>query len=398
VKAGARKTSMPGASGRGPGGLRARLADAEETIRAIRNGEIDAVVVADSEGEKVFTLEGAGHAYRALIESMNEGALTLKSDTTVLYANRCFAGMARSPLERIVGGSFGRFLFPDDIALLEGMLKRPGRFGRKLPMALKVRGRMPLPVQISVRALPTGGLNGAALSMVVTDLTEARRSEDILRALNHRVVRVQDTERGRVAQELHDNITQLVCAVVFRSQILADRLTASDGRSKVEAIKLREMLGGIANEIERISHDMGPGVLDNLGLVAVLRTTSAEFADRTGLKVRLAGMQSMARLSADTEIALYRILQEALRNVEKHARASNVSVSLRQKGEFVRLLVRDDGIGYNSLGHAARGLGGLGLASMRERAAIVGGSFKVRSNCHPGTEIEVQMPRRLKRA
>lgn len=378
---------------RNPNGLRQRLDEAEETIRAIRNGKVDAVVVAGRHGAQVFTLEGAGLAYRKLIESMNEGALTLATNGTILYANHCFAGMVGCQLEAVVGSPFQRFLRSRDRATLLPILRRAGTQGRKLQIKLKSQGRPPMPAQVSVHALGKDGTGRATVSMVVTDVTEARRVEELLRALTHRLVRAQELERGRVALELHDNITQLLCAAVFCSQALADRLHARDGTLKGEAIRLRDMLGGIADEIQRISHDLGPSVLNNLGLVAVLREKTAEFARRTGLKVTLAGVQPIARLPADIELALFRILQEALRNVEKHARASRVSLILRKDGNVVRLAIHDDGIGCGT-GHRpgeGAGRGGLGLASMRERAGIVGGSFRMTSSRRTGTVVEVRV-------
>ena len=251
-----------------------------------------------------------------------------------------------------------------------------------------------LPAHISSCPLAKNGAKSATFGIVVTDMTEARRNEEMLRALTHRVVQAQEAERGRVALELHDNITQLLCAILFRSQALADKLSARDGPLKREAMKLREMLGKTAEEVERISRNLWPGVLDQLGLVAVLRDTCTEFADRTGVSVKLACVQLTARLPADTELTLYRILQEALKNVEKHARARHVTVCLRQQGDFVQLAINDDGIGFDPDHHPARrkGKGGVGLLSMRERATYVGGALKVKSVRRAGTEIEVRIP------
>ncbi|MBI4626941.1 MAG: ATP-binding protein, partial [Verrucomicrobia bacterium] len=319
--------------------LRARLAEAEETLRAIRTGEADAVVITAKRGPQVFTLEGAGHAYRVLIESMNEGALTLTPDKMILYANQCFARMVKCPLAK-------------------------------------------------------DGLNQAAVSMVVTDMTEARRTVELLRALSQRLLQAQEDERGRVALELHDHITQLLCALVFRSQALAENLPARIGPLKREAMKLRDLLGEAVEEVERISRNLRPSVLDQLGLVAVLRDTCTEFADRTGVPVKVAAAELSERPPADIELTLYRILQEALRNVEKHARARHVSVRLGQEGAFVQLAIHDDGIGFDPKRLTARrkGEGGLGLLSMRERATYVGGSFKVESVPRSGTEIAVRIP------
>lgn len=374
--------------------LRARLGEAEETLRAIRTGEVDAVVVAGRHGDRVFTLEGAEHAYRMLIESMNEGALTLTADKMILYANRCFARMVKCPLEQVVGSSFRRFLSPADGATLRSLIKRAAHSGAKIQMPLQTADSSQLPVQISIRPLARNGLNHAIVGMVVTDLTEARRNEELLRALTHRVVQVQEAERGRVALELHDHITQLLCAILVRSQTLADKLSSRDGPAKDEAMKLRAMLGETAEEVERISRGLRPGVLDALGLVAVLRDTSTEFAKQTGVSVQLAGAQLTARLPGDIELSLYRILQEALNNVEQHARARHVTVGLRHQGGFIQLSIQDDGIGFDPDKPPARRKGkGLGLLGMRERATYVGGVFKIKSIRGTGTKIEVLIPR-----
>jgi PAS domain S-box-containing protein len=374
--------------------LRARLAEAEETIRAIRSGEVDVVVVTAKQGVQMFTLEGAGDAYRVLIESMNEGALTLTADKTILYANQCFARMVKCPLEQVTGSSFRRFLSAEDRTTLRPLMKRAGQSGSKILVRLKAGDGSQMPVQISIRPLAKHGSNRATISMVVTDMTEARRNEDRLRTLTHRVVQAQEAERGRVAVELHDGITQMLCAVQFRSQALVASLSERAGPVKSEAMKLRKMAGKTAEEVERISHNLRPSVLNHLGLVAALRDTSTEFAERTGVSVKLACVQLIARLPADTELTLYRILQEALRNVEKHARARHVTVGLTQQGAFVQLAIKDDGLGFDPDHLPARrnGKSGLGLLSMSERATYVGGALQVKSAPRAGTEIEVRVP------
>ena len=374
--------------------LRARLAESADTLRAIRSGEVDSVVVAGKKGDRVFTLVGAEHAYRMLIESMNEGALTLTGDKTILYANQSFARMVKCPLEQVVGGSFRRFLTDADRLALRAMMKRAAVSGSKMQVSLLAGDGSLLPVQISVQEIAKDGHHHFTIGMVVTDLTESRRTEELLRALTHRVVQVQEAERSRVALELHDHITQPLVAVLFSSQALAARLSPHDGPAKRAAIELREQLGATAREVERISRDLRPGVLEQLGLDAVLRTTSREFTERTGVPVKLAGGPQPSRLPPDTELALYRILQEALKNVEQHARARRVSVELATSGNVVQLVVKDDGVGFDEKQHAARREGKrvLGLLGMRERAAFVGGTLTVKSAPRAGTEIEVRIP------
>ena len=375
--------------------LRARLAGAEETLRAIRSGEVDALVVEGKEGSQVFTLQGAEHEYRVLIESMNEGALTITTDKTVLYANQCFARMANCPLEEVTGSSLGRFLSARDGVLLRRLMKRVPRAGVKCQLLLHAGDGSQVPVQISMRPLPAHGINGAAIGMVVTDMTAARRNEQLLRALTHRVVQVQESERERVACEVHDHVSQLLCAVLLRGQVLADRIPSRDRRSKREAIGLRAMLAQTAEEVERISRALRPSALAELGLEAVMRETGLEFAERTGVSVSVACARLTARLPAQTELALYRLLQDALRNVEQHSCARRVTVGLKQQGDFVRLVIIDDANGFDPVLHAARERqieGDLGLLGMRERAASVGGSLEVKSARGTGTEIDVRIP------
>src|SRR5204862_7807662 len=112
--------------------LRVRLAETEETLRATLAGEVDSLVVVGKRGPQVFTLQGAEHAYRVLIESMSEGALTLTADKMILYANQCFARMVKFPLEQVTGSSFRRFLSAEDRAKLQPLLKRAGPSGPKI--------------------------------------------------------------------------------------------------------------------------------------------------------------------------------------------------------------------------------------------------------------------------
>ena len=367
---------------------------AEATLGAIRRGEVDTVLVTSRLGPQVFTLKGAEHAYRVLIEAMNEGALTLTRDITILYANHSFARMVKCPLEQVTGSSFRRFLCAADRTSLRLQLQRASKSGTKLQVQLAAGDGSQVPVQISFQRLAKSGFKQAPFALVVTDMSEARRTEAQLRALAQRIVQVQETERGRVALELHDHITQLLVAVLFRSQALADNLTARDGAAKKEAVKLREMIGETVAEVERISQDLRPSILDQLGLADVLRATSSEFATRTGVAVTLTGLTPATRPPADIELALYRIFQETMKNVEQHARARHVTVTLAEQGSFVTLTIKDDGIGFDAGHHAARrkGRGNLGLVGMRERAAALGGTLTVKSGLRAGTEIEVHIP------
>ena len=376
-------------------GLRTRLAEAEETLRAIRSGEVDVVLITARKGVQLFTLEGAEQAYRVLIESMNEGALTITADTTILYANQSFARMVKCPLEQVIGSSFRRFLSADDRATLQPHLKQAAsRTGSKIQVLLNAGDPSQMPVQLSISPLARNGFSHVTIGLVVTDMTASRRSEEQLRSLTHRVVQVQEAERGRLALELHDTVTQMLCGVLIRSQTLVDKLPAGNQSAKQEAKELREIIRGTVEEVERISRNLRPSVLDHLGLVAGLHATSTEFSNRAGVSVKMLCVELIVRLPVETELALYRILQETLHNVEKHARASHVIVHLTNPGSFVQLTINDNGIGFDPDRQLLKrkGKGGFGLLGMRERAACVGGILKVKSAPRAGTEIEIRIP------
>ncbi len=161
-----------------------------------------------------------------------------------------------------------------------------------------------------------------------------------------------------------------------------------------KAILLRDLLGKAADEVERISRNLRPSVLNELGLVAVLRAAKSEFQKRTGVSVRLIIRNLPARLNPAAELTLYRIHQKAVKNVEMHAKASNLTICLSQGSASVRLTITDDGVGF-SQGRQPGGrrrTRGLGLVRMRERAMAAGGALRIRSDRGLGTSISVSLP------
>lgn len=374
--------------------LRELLADAQATLRAIRKGEVDAVLVEGRLGPQVYTLEGAEFDYRILIESMNEGALVLTRSALILYANKHFALMVERPLSRVMGASLFDVLSADDRATLRRLLERPGRVGATGEVLLQRPCGAPLPVRVSVQRLPGTNVKRVSIGMVVSDLTEFRQREDLLRRFSQDLMQIQETERLQVANDLGDNIAQLLCSILVRCQSLADKLPASEKRLREETTEFAKLLRSTASEVHRISTELRPYGLEILGLVSALRGVAAEFAERMGVSVEMNCAEMRTPLTATAELALYRVLQEALRNVERHARARHVSVTLRRRGPVVQLTIKDDGVGFDTNGQQTDGVraGRFGLLSMRERATAVGGSLKVKSVPSAGTEVRLEVP------
>ena len=229
---------------------------------------------------------------------------------------------------------------------------------------------------------------------LLAEVRRRRHAEAELRALTQRVVHLQETELGGVALRLHDHITQLVCAAQIRSQVLLEKLPARDNGPKRDAVELRAMLGQVAAEVERVSQSLRPSILEHLGLGAALRASGTEFATRTGVAVGFDLVELSERLPVEVELALFRLVQDALKNVETHAHARRLTIELTPQGGFVRLVIKDDGIGFEPDAPASqeKKVTGLGLLGMKERAGSVGATFKLTTAPQAGTEIEVLVP------
>ncbi len=233
--------------------------------------------------------------------------------------------------------------------------------------------------------------------MVITDLSEQKRKQaaDIeharatQRLLLERTLSAQEEERRRIARELHDEAGQLLTAVLAGLRTLEHAQSLSD----VAAVspRLRAVAGQALDEIGRLSRGLHPAVLDDHGLGVALRRYTAEYSTTYDIPVDLTLDDFEAgTLPSPVQIALYRILQEALTNVARHSRAGAVSIRFTRRASGVELAVTDDGCGFDAAAVAVSSHR-LGIHSMRERAAMLGGtvSFKPRRK---GTTVLVQLP------
>ncbi|MDP1991165.1 MAG: PAS domain S-box protein, partial [Syntrophales bacterium] len=159
--------------------LISRMMEAEETLRAIRSGEVDGLVVETKEGDRIFTLSGADRPYRVMVETMNEGAVTLAANGTILFCNQRFAEIVKESLEKVIGSSITRYISATDLTLFEALVERGLQGNGKLELTLKTGGESAVAVFLSLSALQHTDVPGA-LCMVVTDLTEQKRNEEML--------------------------------------------------------------------------------------------------------------------------------------------------------------------------------------------------------------------------
>ncbi len=209
-----------------------------------------------------------------------------------------------------------------------------------------------------------------------------------LKSLNQRIVETQEYERKRVARELHDGISQQLSSTkyVFELAHIQQRTNKENAKNTLE--KGIKCLANAIAEIRRISRDLRPGLLDDLGLAPAIKALSKEFSERTGLNIQVTTTPIKELISDEAKTACFRIAQEALNNIAKHAQATQVSIDLSTTTQCVSLTIKDDGIGFEKRKQRSNGIG---LTNMRERVTHHGGKFKIMSDEY-GTTLIAKFP------
>ena len=383
-----RRRKTPRASGAARREPRGRLQAAEETLRAIRAGEVDAVV--GTGGKHVITLAGVDLAYRLLFDHMSEGAVTLTDGGIIAYCNRRLAALVRMPLGRVTGTPLRQFVPREERAAFDALVAAGLRRRTSGEHTLLSPGGRAVPVALSFAPLRRAGSADAIGTIgVVTDLTARELAEEARRRLIRQATTTVEEDRRRIARELHDETGQSLTALLVGLQAIEDARTLG-GASGV-ARRLRAIAAQTLDEVGRISRAMHPGILEDVGLAAAATRHAHEFGKlhAIAVHVHMEGLDDEA-LPPAVQSTLYRALQEALTNVAKHAAARTVQIYLTRHATAVELVVRDDGAGA-TLAALTRGRR-LGLRVMRERAALLGGSVSVASQLGAGTTIAARYP------
>ncbi len=202
--------------------LTSRMTESEETLRAIMSGEVDGLVVSTAEGDRVFTLSGADHPYRIMIEAMNEGAVTLAAVGTILFCNQRFADIVSGSLEKVMGSSIYQYFSSTDLPLFKGLLEQGLKENSKLELALKTGDKSSAPVLLSVSALGHTDTQGA-VCMVVTDLTQQKRNE-AMRIEEEALQKAHDKLEAQVAERTAELRTALSEIQAMKEQLEVENI------------------------------------------------------------------------------------------------------------------------------------------------------------------------------
>ena len=233
----------------------------------------------------------------------------------------------------------------------------------------------------------TGAARFLAESLSPFEMTH-RGSQDAIAVLR-RLNEMLEEEARRIAHALHDEAGQLLVSVHLAIKEVADALPP---RSRDQLTKIRAPLDEVESHLRRLSHELRPTVLDDLGLVPALEFLVQGVSERAGIPIAVEGPKS-PRLPAPVEVAMYRVVQEAVRNATKHAGAKRVDIRVAVQSETVRCSVKDDGRGFDVAAALRRkGDRGLGLIGMRERLDALGGQLTIESSQKRGTEVRITIP------
>jgi len=228
------------------------------------------------------------------------------------------------------------------------------------------------------------------LGMVV-DITRRKKAEEELRHLSARIISAQEDERKRLARELHDDLCQKLAALSIDLDLLQQNLPTSTDEIRKHLIPIGDRLGTLSDIVRDLSHQLHPAVLDDLGLKAAIESECEEFAARERIQTQFVAGKLPSVMPTEVAMCLYRVAQQSLWNVARHAHASKVVVRLKRVDDKLLLSVQDTGVGFSPNAEAKTGLG---LASMEERVRLVRGRFSVKSELGRGTEVQVEVPLR----
>jgi PAS domain S-box-containing protein len=249
------------------------------------------------------------------------------------------------------------------------------------------------PISLSTSEIKNSAGKTIGLIGVARDITERKQAEEVLRRFSLRIIEVQEAERLRVARELHDGVNQIIASAKMRLHKVEDSMMLNPAAREILA-RCSRLLVHALEENRRIAHNLRPSDLDVFGLAAASRNFCRELQSRTKLAVKCYIARFDQRLSPAVELNLFRIMQEAFNNIEKHARAAKVQLRIVGHGDSIVMKIRDDGRGFDpKRARMSKGKwGGIGLTNMRERAESLGGTCTVASAPKHGTTITVRVP------
>jgi len=341
-------------------------------------------------------LRASEERYRGLFESAHDAIWIHNMEGDITAANRACAKLTGYNLEELYNLEAVALLSQDSSGIARGMEKSllKGEVAGSIAEVKLIRkDRSEAFIQLATSLVLSGG-EPVAFQHIARDVTEQKRMQENLRFYLQQITRAEEEERKRISRELHDETIQ---ALVVLSRQLDGLASSGKGLSQGNSLlleNLRQQTNNIMQGVRRLSQDLRPAALDRLGLLSALEWLASDVAEYSGIATKVSVLGTERRLPEEAELVLFRIAQEALRNVWRHAKATQAEVVVEFDERKTRITVSDNGKGFKlpgTIGDLARD-GKLGLAGMQERARLLGGSITVQSEPGRGSSITVEVP------
>jgi len=375
--------------------LKNRLEETEETLRAIRQYMVDAFVVTQANGEQVVTLNDADFPYRTMVESMNEGAATLIPDGTIFYCNPRFSEMVQVESEKLVGLRFHALIPAEEQAAFDAIFRKAGQTGLRGEFNLQATTGKRTPVQLSIYQLHTGSdKNVTGIAIIATDISERRQAEAKIRSLASKLTLVEQEERHRISQVLHDDLQQRLFAIKAQLSFLLD-FPAKDQVPAGTYADLDQIQDSLTNAISitrNLSIDLNPVVLHGEGLADTISWLAFRMNEQYGLQIDIEARESFKQLDHHVRMLLFQSIRELLFNVVKHAGTMQAKVILEQKDGRGRIMVSDEGKGFEAETVMKDVKMAHGLLIVQDRLNLLGCVMQVISKPGEGTRIVIDLP------
>lgn len=331
--------------------------------------------------------EMRGDLYRELFENSRDALYVHDMNGTCTSVNRAAERLSGYSREELIGKNFSSLLNPENESHLCGKLFRKLADTTETTYEAEIvtkEGRH-IPVEISSRLIFAHGV-AAGVQGCVRDISEHKRVQAAARTYSRRVIEAQEAERRRISRELHDQVGQILTAVKMNLHSLWKKCDAPEIQASIQ--DNMEVIDEAVDQVRDLSVDLRPLLLDDFGLAVALRW----YLDRQGKSCGIVTefnthtLCDEDRFSSELETACFRIVQEAVTNVVRHARATRIVVTLERTGADLVLLIADDGVGFD-LSVLRSGAATLGLRGMEERVQALGGLITIDSRASFGTEI-----------
>ncbi len=341
-------------------------------------------------------LKASQENYEELFTNASDAIWVHDMDGKITVANKACEKVSGYPPHELIGKNVSEFLLPEALDMareLKAKLMKGETMEQRYDQRLVKKNGSVAIVELFTRLIRTDD-KPIGFQNIARDVTEERTLRDNLRLQIHETLKAQEEERKRIARELHDDVAQSILYLSRRLDILLSGSSLKLPKALLaELEQLQSLATDIYKALQRFARDLRPSILDQMGLVAALNWLAEELTKDLGIQARVKA-EVLPSLPSTAELALFRIAQEALNNIRKHAQASVVDIMVEVKPSHIRMEITDNGKGF-SLSKLTSDLvkeGKLGVLGMEERARLIGGSLRISSEPGKGTTVIVEAP------